>query len=179
MTAPTTGSRTLRMPAGWRWAFTAVTAFFAAGFAWNLLAWARGELEWTTQNLVLMPVLGLLVLGLLVGLVVMWTERIWVDHERNELHWSTALGAKALPLDPPTTVRIGYRSPTPGTRVIGSWRLRVTPPDGVPLTLSTPSLPSLADTLEILRPAYARNPGLAEDDATRRLLEADGQVNSA
>ena len=175
MSTSTTRSRTLRMSAHWRVVFSAVTAFMAAGLLWNLLAWAHGDLEWTATTKVVLPVLAVVVAAMIVGVVALWSSRVWVDHDRNELHWSTLIGTAVLPLDPPTTIRIRHQPAAPGNTVMGKWLVRISPPDRPSTTLSTPAMPSIEALVDILHPAYVRNPDLPEDEYTREVLGTPGQ----
>ncbi|MCW2792168.1 MAG: hypothetical protein JWO76_1266 [Nocardioides sp.] len=178
-------SQVLRTPPGWRWAFTAGAAFFTAGLIWNVTRWVQGELDWTLLTMIGVPLLAVIAVGTAVGAVAAWTHRVWVDsrsrssgaapYDRNELHQATAFGDSAYSLDAPGAVRISYTAPTPGSTVTGTWKVKVSPPSGRGLTVSTPWVPSIRSVLEVLHPALARNAELGADHYTRRALASPGE----
>ncbi|MCR6033494.1 hypothetical protein GGQ22_18950 [Nocardioides sp. zg-579] len=152
-----------------RVAFTLVGAFFGAALVWAVTSIATGDLEWTTTNIIAVPLVVLFGVASLAGVVQAWTSKVWVDHDRDELHQVLFGRDVAMTLQAPTTARLDYRRQALGSTVSGTWKVVVTHPDRQ-LTLNTPYVRDIADVLRILRPALARNPDLPADDYTRRAL---------
>ncbi|MEV7428568.1 hypothetical protein AB0N29_03040 [Nocardioides sp. NPDC092400] len=167
---PTGRSEVLTPALPVRVAFTLVGAFFGAALLWAVVKIATGELEWTTTNIVAVPLVVLFGVASVAGVVQAWTAKVWVDHDRDELHQVIFGKDVAMTLQSPTTARLDYRRQAMGSTVSGTWKVVVTHPDRQ-LTVNTPYVRDIADVLRILRPALGRNPDLPADDYTRRALQ--------
>lgn len=150
---------------------TAVYGAFLAGGAVFLSGVVSGETAWTTTVKIGVPLVVLVVVGCLVGLVAVWTNRVWVDHDRNELHQFVVLRTAKRTLDPPGTVRLSYTPTAIGSTVSPTWKVLFSEPGQPTMSVSTPWVTDIADVLRILQPALERNPDLPEDDYTREAIE--------
>lgn len=154
-------------------AFTLVGALFGAALVWLVARVATGGLPWTTTNVVAAPLVVLLGVVSVAGVVQAWTAKVWVDHDRDELHQVLFGKDVAMTLRAPTTARLDHRRQAVGSTVSGTWKVVVTHPDRR-LTVNTPYVRDIADVLRILQPVLARNPDLPADDHTRRALQDPG-----
>ncbi|MDN4172759.1 hypothetical protein QWY28_07395 [Nocardioides sp. SOB77] len=152
-----------------RVAATLVGALFGAALVWALAQVATGDLEWTTTNVIGFPLVVLIGVASVAGVVQAWTAKVWVDHDRDELHQVVFGKDVAMTLLPPTTARLDHKGAAVGSTVSGTWKVVVTHPDRQ-LTVNTPYVRDIADVLRILQPALERNPGLPADEVTRRAL---------
>jgi hypothetical protein len=168
---PTSRSEVLSPAPAMRVVFGVVALFFCGGFGYNLARWSQGSIEWTPAWRLGMPVMGVLAIATLVGAVSAWRNKVWIDHDRNELHQYVVLRDVCVSLDAPTTVELGYTPPALGSTVTGTWKVVVARPGTVAMSISTPWVRDIADVLRILQPSLARNPDLPADEHTRSCIE--------
>ncbi|GAB3769273.1 hypothetical protein FB382_002504 [Nocardioides ginsengisegetis] len=156
--------------------FSLVAVFFCGGLLQNLPRILHGDLEWTLVWKIGFPILVIAALASVVGAVAAFTNKVWIDYDRNEIHQYVVLRDVAISLDEPTTVELGYTRQAVGSTVSGTWRVVVRQPGRTAMGVSTPWVRDIADVLRILQPALARNPRLAADEHTRAAIEDPGNL---
>jgi hypothetical protein len=165
-----TRSEVLTPSPAYRVVFPAVAVFFCAGLGYNLLWWVRGELEWDLTHKIGLPLLALIALASLVGGLASLTNRVWVDYAELALHERSVFRETVVRLDAPTTARLTYKPPAPGSTVLGTWKVVLERPGSSRHTVQTPWVRSIGDALRVLQPALERNPDLPADEYTRAAL---------
>lgn len=155
---------------------TAVCGFFVAGLIYTIVDAMQGELEWTTMNLILVPLLGVVSLSTVVGAAAAWTNRVWVDYDRRELRQVELFRTHVRSLDPPATARLTFRAAALGSSVSPTWAVVFEEPGRPRMRVSTPWVRDIGEVLLLLQPVVAANPDLPADDYTRRSIAAPANL---
>ncbi len=161
-----------------RLAFLVVTVFFTAGLAWNLNRWLRGTLEWTTTVKIALPIVALFCLAGILGTLLIWTSKVWVDPTTNTLHQRWLWQHNVRALESPTQVRFHYTPAATGSTLTGQWKADVIRPGDSDVRIATPYVPNFSEFARLLQPALQAHPEVAADEFTRRSIQEPESMTS-